>query len=171
MELLGTVVLPAAIVFTFYVIFSIATAPTNGALIPLILLICILGVPGILTVSISGKFQYLFWMLIYLLALPIWNFVLPVYAFWHFDDFSWGETRKTLEDGKDEDHGKKHGEFDGSGISMKTWGEWMDGRRSVIERERKASDPSTLEVPEDEDAKVARYQNILSDIETAHFRY
>jgi chitin synthase len=25
-------------------------------------------------------------MLIYLLALPVWNFVLPVYAFWHFDE-------------------------------------------------------------------------------------
>jgi chitin synthase len=32
-------------------------------------------------------------MFIYLAALPIWNFILPVYAFWHFDDFSWGETR------------------------------------------------------------------------------
>jgi chitin synthase len=32
-------------------------------------------------------------MLIYLFALPVWNFLLPLYAFWHFDDFSWGETR------------------------------------------------------------------------------
>lgn len=28
------------------------------------------------------------------MALPIWNFILPIYSFWHFDDFSWGETRK-----------------------------------------------------------------------------
>lgn len=28
------------------------------------------------------------------MALPIWNFVLPIYSFWHFDDFTWGETRK-----------------------------------------------------------------------------
>ena len=29
-----------------------------------------------------------------MLALPIWNFILPIYSFWHFDDFTWGETRK-----------------------------------------------------------------------------
>jgi chitin synthase len=144
MELLGTVVLPAAIAFTFYVIFSIATVKGSSVL-PLLLLACILGVPSVLTVSISGKFQYLFWMLIYLLALPIWNFVLPMYSFWHFDDFSWGETRKTLEDNKDEDHGKKQGEFDGTGISMKTWGEWMEERKAKIETVRIASD-NTLNV-------------------------
>lgn len=33
-------------------------------------------------------------VIVYILALPIWNFVLPIYSFWHFDDFTWGETRK-----------------------------------------------------------------------------
>ena len=45
---------------------------------------------------------YIYWMFIYLMALPIWNFVLPVYAFWHFDDFTWGQTRKV--DGGDKGH-------------------------------------------------------------------
>lgn len=35
--------------------------------------------------------------IVYILALPIWNFVLPIYSFWHFDDFTWGETRKVNE--------------------------------------------------------------------------
>lgn len=26
--------------------------------------------------------------------MPVFYFVLPLYAFWHMDDFSWGETRK-----------------------------------------------------------------------------
>lgn len=41
------------------------------------------------------------WMIIYLLAIPIFSFYIPVFAFWHFDDFSWGKTRATVgKDGK-----------------------------------------------------------------------
>ena len=47
----------------------------------------------ILILITTRKVVYVAWMLIYLLALPVWNLILPVYAFWHFDDFSWGETR------------------------------------------------------------------------------
>jgi chitin synthase len=61
--------------------------------IPLMMLVAVLGLPAVLIVITTRKVVYVFWMLIYLLALPIWNFVLPLYAFWHFDDFSWGETR------------------------------------------------------------------------------
>ena len=41
------------------------------------------------------------WMIIYLLATPVFAFYLPLYSFWHFDDFSWGNTRIVVgEDGK-----------------------------------------------------------------------
>jgi chitin synthase len=32
-------------------------------------------------------------MVIYLMAIPLFSFYVPLYAFWHFDDFSWGKTR------------------------------------------------------------------------------
>lgn len=70
-------------------------------------------------------------MLIYLLSLPIWNFILPVYAFWHFDDFSWGDTRKAAGEKKGADkagHGGE-GEFDSSKITMKRWGDFEQERR------------------------------------------
>jgi hypothetical protein len=51
--------------------------------------------------------------------------VLPLYAFWNMDDFSWGETRKVQGETKDEKHGGKQGEFDGSDIMMKTWADWL----------------------------------------------
>ncbi|KAJ1678419.1 hypothetical protein EV182_004085 [Spiromyces aspiralis] len=60
-------------------------------------------------------------MIIYLFSLPIWNFVLPTYAFWHFDDFSWGETRKVQGEGKGGGHGDGDGEFDSTKIVMKRW--------------------------------------------------
>jgi chitin synthase len=93
-------------------------------------------------------------MLIYLLSLPIWNFVLPVYgtimppltfkkqmalltfhlgcllrftcpAFWHFDDFSWGQTRKVDGEKKDAGHASEGGEFDPTKIPHRNLLEWI----------------------------------------------
>ncbi|KAF9166766.1 Chitin synthase, class 3 [Actinomortierella ambigua] len=128
MELVGTVVLPAAISFTMYLI-VISFIITPVPLIPLLLLAAILGLPAILILMTSRKVVYVGWMFMYLISLPIWNFVLPAYAFWHFDDFTWGQTRKIQgEDGKD-NHGSKEGEFDSSKIVMKRWGEFERDKR------------------------------------------
>jgi chitin synthase len=139
MELAGTLVLPAAISFTLYlVIDSIVKAGKGGAgqnTIPLILLAIVLGLPGLLIVVTSRKVAYLGWMMVYFISLPIWNGVLPAYSFWHFDDFSWGQTRKVQGEGAD-DHGDKQGEFDSSHIVMKKWAEfererlWKKGMQS-----------------------------------------
>eukprot|EP00834_Sanchytrium_tribonematis_P004547 NODE_230_length_12188_cov_0.969890.p1 type:complete len:933 gc:universal NODE_230_length_12188_cov_0.969890:10229-7431(-) len=87
MELVGTVVLPAAIIFTFWLIIS--SIIWEPAVIPLILLAAILGLPALLIAMTSKRWNYVGWMLVYLLSLPIWNLVLPSYAFWHFDDFTY----------------------------------------------------------------------------------
>lgn len=127
-ELIGTLVLPAAIAFTFYVvIISIVRHPPQ--IIPLVLLALILGLPGVLVVMTAHNVSYVAWMFIYLLSLPIWNFVLPTYAYWKFDDFSWGDTRKTTSDVKGGGHGEGEGEFDSSKITMKRWGEFERERR------------------------------------------
>lgn len=92
LELVGTLVLPISIIFTFILIaVSILVKP---AWIPLVMLACILGLPAVLILITSFRLQYIFWLIIYIFSLPIWNLVLPIYSFWHFDDFSWGETRK-----------------------------------------------------------------------------
>ncbi|KAJ1645347.1 Chitin synthase, class 3 [Coemansia asiatica] len=120
MDLIGTLALPAAIAFTFYVvIISTFTRPVPW--LPLALLGVILGLPAVLIGLTSRKLVYIGWMLIYLCSLPIWNFVLPTYAYWHFDDFSWGQTRMVQGEGKDKGHGEGNGEFDSSQIVMKRW--------------------------------------------------
>ncbi|CAE6461764.1 unnamed protein product [Rhizoctonia solani] len=130
MELAGTLVLPAAISFTiFLIVITILPSTKEKPVIPLILLGIILGLPGLLIVITSRKVAYLGWMIIYLLSLPIWNFVLPAYAFWHFDDFSWGQTRMVAGEKKEEGHGDKDGEFDSSHIVMKRWAEFERDRR------------------------------------------
>jgi len=68
-------------------------------------------------------------MFIYLISLPIWNFVLPTYAFWKFDDFSWGDTRKTSGEKTKKAGIEYEGEFDSSKITMKRWSEFERERR------------------------------------------
>ncbi|KAJ3042952.1 Chitin synthase, class 3 [Rhizophlyctis rosea] len=123
LELIGTVVLPAAISFTLYLIIS-AIIKRTAELIPFLMLAAILGLPGFLIIVTTRKIVYVLWMFVYLISLPLWNFVLPAYAFWHFDDFSWGETRKVEGEQKGDDHGKKEGQFESGAVVMKKWIEW-----------------------------------------------
>ncbi|TDZ23869.1 Chitin synthase 4 [Colletotrichum orbiculare MAFF 240422] len=128
-ELMGTLVLPAAIAFTFYVVvISIVNQPPQ--IIPLVLLGLILGLPAVLIVLTAHSWSYVVWMLIYLVSLPIWNFVLPTYAFWKFDDFSWGDTRKTAGEKTKKAGLEYEGEFDSSKITMKRWVEFERDRRA-----------------------------------------
>lgn len=70
-------------------------------------------------------------MMVYLLSLPIWNGILPLYAFWKFDDFSWGETRKTEGEGRKVKRAgiEYEGEFDSSKILMRRWAEFESEKR------------------------------------------
>ncbi|KAJ1533042.1 Chitin synthase, class 3, partial [Nowakowskiella sp. JEL0078] len=126
LELFGTAVMPAALIFMFILLISpIFTGRVEST--PLILLVLMLGLPGFLIMITTRKFIYVSWMFIYILAMPIWNFVLPIYAFWHFDDFSWGETRKV--EGEVVGGGHGHGddntnEFDQTDVPRKRFDEW-----------------------------------------------
>ncbi|KAG0373310.1 hypothetical protein BGX24_011877 [Mortierella sp. AD032] len=96
MELIGTIVLPVAMILTVVLIvnLSMITITTLAQATPLILLVFVLTMPAILILLTTRKLIYIAWMMVYLMALPVWNFVLPLYAYWHFDDFSWGETQR-----------------------------------------------------------------------------
>jgi chitin synthase len=144
-DLLGTFVLPAAIVMSIYLIVNIAIA-SEPAWQSLALLIAILILPAILICITTFKFIYVGWMiskyfvqfsatlefysklflfiLVYICALPIWNMVLPLYSFWHFDDFSWGATRVVVGEKKGDSHGDADGKFDSKRLIMKKWQDW-----------------------------------------------
>ncbi|KAK5779361.1 hypothetical protein RI543_003252 [Arxiozyma heterogenica] len=127
-ELIGTLVLPLAICLTGYLIFfSIFSSPTP--VLALVLLAVILGLPGILVVVTSTKWIYIIWMLIYLLALPIWNLVLPSYAYWKFDDFSWGKTRAIAENNLD----PKSKEIDDMITPQLRLRRWEDFEKNLVE--------------------------------------
>jgi chitin synthase len=112
-ELFGTLTLPAAIFFT--IILVVSAFLYEPAWIPLIMLAAILGLPAVLIMVTTFEIQYIYWLLVYIIALPIWNFFLPVYAFWRFDDFSWGDTRKIDE----QEAVDEIGTFDASSVRFK----------------------------------------------------
>ncbi|CAG8568666.1 7376_t:CDS:2 [Diversispora eburnea] len=70
------------------------------------------------------KLTYVKWMIIFIIATPIWNFVLPLYAFWRFDDISWGSGGDT--DGHDNSNERNEGKFDPKVIPVKKWIEWKN---------------------------------------------
>eukprot|EP00158_Paraphelidium_tribonemae_P006175 Partr_v1_DN27712_c1_g1_i1_m67620 putative chitin synthase len=162
LELFGTVVLPAAMIFTIVLLISIATPQESfvrESLMPLLILIAIIALPSILVILASRRFLYVFYLAIYLVALPIWNFVLPLYSFWHFDDFSWGKTRLVAGEGssKEGGHGNKTGEFDSSQVPMKTWSEWeaMTNRSSsLMAHKKRRATPSPISTMYASDSSV-----------------
>ncbi|KAE9388610.1 glycosyltransferase family 2 protein [Gymnopus androsaceus JB14] len=103
MDLGGTLVLPAAISFTLYVIIESIIPGGSNTTIPLILLAMILGLPGLLIVVTSRKIAYVGWMLTRMIS---------------------GD--KT---GAAANHGDKEGEFDSTHIVMKKWAEFERERR------------------------------------------
>ncbi|KAJ1728435.1 hypothetical protein LPJ61_004033 [Coemansia biformis] len=152
LDLVGTVALPVAIVLTYILIVRACMTTYNSvaSYLPLGMLIMVLFLPGILILITTRKWVYVLWMFVYLLALPIWNLVLPTYAYWHFDDFSWGETRKVQGESKDKGgHGGGDGVFDASAVQLKRWEDYERKRlRSIRRKERKeADDASSYQVP------------------------
>uniref|UniRef100_A0A1D1ZDV9 chitin synthase n=1 Tax=Anthurium amnicola TaxID=1678845 RepID=A0A1D1ZDV9_9ARAE len=139
MELIGTVVLPVAIMLTYSLIVTMIIHPPKdfSDAIPLLMLGMVLGLPAILILFTTRKLVYISWMTVYLLALPVWNFILPTYAYWHFDDFSWGETRKVEGEAKGDDHSKKEGQFDASKVPLKRWEDWEKSRLRRIKRQER----------------------------------
>jgi len=121
-------VLPIALLLTYALIISIIINPPKQFedLIPLIMLGTLLGLPALLILMTTRKIVYISWMFVYIFALPIWNLILPAYAYWHFDDFSWGNTRVVV----GEKGGKKiltasdEGKFDPKSIPKKKWSDY-----------------------------------------------
>lgn len=98
LDVSGTIPLPAASVSFGHLLHKIAKRSTTLALISLISVV----VPYVFTVFmfiLSRCWQFIAWMIIYVLALPTWVMMLPSYCLWRQNDFSWGDSRIILEKG------------------------------------------------------------------------
>ncbi|WFD26289.1 chitin synthase [Malassezia nana] len=91
-DLLGTILLPATAVYMVYLIVTVATGQSPIPVIALAMIGAVYGLQAIVFL-LRRQWQYLGWMVIYLVAYPLYSFLIPIYSFWHMDDFSWGNTR------------------------------------------------------------------------------
>ncbi|KAI8628252.1 glycosyltransferase family 2 protein [Xylariaceae sp. FL1651] len=136
-DLFGTIILPATTVYLGYLIYILAT---HTGPIPYISLAILAGVYGLQAIIfiLKRQWQHVGWIIIYLLAFPIFSFVLPVYSFWNQDNFSWGNTRIVIgEKGNkqvvavDDEDG-----FDPRSIPLQRWDDYaalnnLPGRRGT----------------------------------------
>jgi chitin synthase len=124
-DLLSTIVAPVTLIYIVYLLFLIIKDHAAVPLTAILMLAAIYGLQAILFL-LRRRFDMVVWMLIYIIGLPIWTFFLPLYSFWHMDDFSWGNTRVVMGE-----KGKKivthdEGTFDPSEIPQKTWQQYEE---------------------------------------------
>ncbi|KAF4587542.1 class V chitin synthase [Ophiocordyceps camponoti-floridani] len=123
-DLLSTVVQPVTIAYIIYLVTLVATRATLVPITAFVLLGAIYGLQAIIFI-LRRKWEMVGWMILYVLAVPVFSFGLPLYAFWHMDDFNWGNTRVVAGE-----KGKKvvisdEGKFDPSSIPRKKWEEYQ----------------------------------------------
>ncbi|KAJ3256419.1 hypothetical protein HK103_005548 [Boothiomyces macroporosus] len=100
LDLLVTFAMPSSILYMVYLIYYTVANP--DAVLPIVSIIMIASVFGIQIVlfALNAEIEKFGWMLVYLVAMPIFGIYLPFYSIWNMDDFSWGNTRVVYEQGK-----------------------------------------------------------------------
>lgn len=121
-DLFGTLILPATVIYLGYLIYLVASRSGQFPLIAIIMLASIYGLQAIIFI-LKRRWQHIGWMIVYLLAYPIYGFALPVYSFWHMDDFAWGNTRIVVGEkgGKKIITSSEDEKWDDSIIPMQRW--------------------------------------------------
>ena len=124
LDLLSTIVQPVTVAYIAYLIVLLVTDSGIVPTMAFILLGAIYGLQAIIFI-LRRKWEMVGWMIIYILAMPVFSLGLPLYAFWHMDDFSWGNTRVVTGE-----KGRKvvisdEGRFDPSSIPKKKWEEYQ----------------------------------------------
>ncbi|OMJ28206.1 Chitin synthase 8 [Smittium culicis] len=124
-DLISTIIMPATLAYLGILVYQLVTADANTSYMSLYLLVAIYAMQAFVFI-LHKQWQHIGWMIIYLMAIPLFSFVIPVYAFWHFDDFSWGNTRVVIGDsGKKIVIGAAETEkFDPATIPMRKWSDY-----------------------------------------------
>ncbi|POV99023.1 hypothetical protein PSTT_14057 [Puccinia striiformis] len=122
-DLFSTLIQPVIVAYLAYLLYLIGS---KSGLVPTTSLIMIAAIYGLqaLIFIFHRKFEHIGWMFFYLLAIPIFTFLIPVYSFWKMDDFSWGNTRVVLGEAGKKMVIHEEGKFDPSSIPLKTWQEY-----------------------------------------------
>nr|OQO25199.1 hypothetical protein B0A51_07961 [Rachicladosporium sp. CCFEE 5018] len=124
LDLLSTIVQPVIVAYIVYLIVMVALHPSTVPVTAFILLGAIYGLQAIIFI-VRRKWEMIGWMLLYMVATPVFSFGLPLYAFWHMDDFSWGNTRMVEGATGKQVIVSDEGKFDPSSIPKKKWEDYQ----------------------------------------------
>ncbi|EST05048.2 Cytochrome b5-like heme/steroid binding domain protein [Kalmanozyma brasiliensis GHG001] len=140
-DLLSTIIAPVTVAYIVYLIVLVVTQNGTIPLTAIIMLAAIYGCQAIIFL-LNRKFEMIGWMIIYILGIPIWSLFLPLYSFWHMDDFSWGNTRVVMGEKGQKVVVHEEGTFDPSEIPLQTW---TDYENELWERNSARSIGSIIE--------------------------
>jgi chitin synthase len=148
-DLFGTIILPATCAYLGYLIYRVASKTGPFPLITLVMLAAVYGLQALIFI-LKRQWQHIGWMIIYLIAFPIYSFVLPIYSFWNMDNFTWGNTRIVIgEKGAKQVVAVEDEPFDPRSIPLQRWDDYalqngLPGRRGYRE-ESSAADQYELD--------------------------
>ncbi|CEG78275.1 Putative Chitin synthase [Rhizopus microsporus] len=123
LDLISTLVQPALLGYLGFLCYKLATAHNQIPYITIMTLGCTYGIQMILFIM-NRRWEYVAWFIVSILALPVFSFYIPIYAYWHFDDFSWGNTRIVVGEKGQKVIINDEGEFDPKSIPLITWREY-----------------------------------------------
>lgn len=123
-DLLSTIVAPVTMAYIVYLITLLATAKTVVPLTAFVLLAAVYGLQAIIFI-VRRKWEMIGWMILYIIAMPVFTFGLPLYSFWHMDDFNWGNTRVVAGEKGTKLVISDEGKFDPASIPRKKWDEYQ----------------------------------------------
>mmetsp|Transcript_24039 Transcript_24039/g.47974 ORF Transcript_24039/g.47974 Transcript_24039/m.47974 type:complete len:1182 (-) Transcript_24039:184-3729(-) len=99
LDLVATLILPASLIYVGYIVYVTFWMGEPLSLLMLVVWGIVIGVQ-VVVFLLRSRWDYWWWFFVFVLAgVPVFYFILPIYSFWHMDDFSWGATR--LISGKD----------------------------------------------------------------------
>lgn len=133
-DLFGTIILPATCGYFGYLLYRIITRTGEFPLISIVILGAVYGLQALVFI-LKRQWQHIGWMIIYIIAFPIYSFILPVYSFWNQDNFTWGTTRIVIGEKGDKQVIAVADEiFDTRTIPMQRWDDYalansLPGRR------------------------------------------
>jgi chitin synthase len=136
-DLFGTIILPATCVYLGYLIYAVATKTGQFPLISIVMIAAVYGLQALIFI-LKRQWQHVGWMIIYIIAFPIYSFILPIYSFWNQDNFTWGNTRIVIgESGKKQLVAVDDEGFDPRSIPLQRWDDYalangLPGRRGAV---------------------------------------
>ena len=94
LDLVATLILPASLIYVGYIVYITFWLGEPLSMLMLVVWAVVIGVQ-VLVFLVRSRWDYWWWFFVFIIfGVPVFYFLLPIYSFWHMDDFSWGATRE-----------------------------------------------------------------------------